>query len=78
AKREAAHPGELICCLPDWQPDALPVTLVYAYGQQPRKVSALLNMLRDATPCDWQGGYAASPSPVPNTSTVAPTLLHQH
>ncbi|MCL7929509.1 LysR family transcriptional regulator [Halomonas llamarensis] len=79
ANREAAHPGELICCLPNWQPDALPVTLVYAYGHQPRKVSALLNMLRDATPRDWQSGYATATttSPVPSTSAVAPTLLHQ-
>jgi DNA-binding transcriptional LysR family regulator len=76
--RETVHPGALVCCLPQWQPDALPVTLVYPYGHQPRKVSALLTMLRGATPSEWQQGYAAATPPTTSTPTVTPTLLHHH
>ncbi|GHE20634.1 LysR family transcriptional regulator [Halomonas urumqiensis] len=54
AKREAHHPGELVPCLERWQPEALPVTLLYAYGHQPRRVSTLLDFLRQAVPAAWQ------------------------
>lgn len=53
-RREAHHPGQLVLCLPDWQPTSLPVTLHYAYGHQPRRVSALLDFLRGATPPAWR------------------------
>lgn len=53
-KREAAHPGQLVPCLPDWQPTPLPVTLLYAYGHQPRRVSALIDFLRGTVPSTWR------------------------
>ncbi|MCG6658810.1 LysR family transcriptional regulator [Halomonas campisalis] len=65
AKREAAHPGSLHACLPDWQAPPIPVTLLHAYGQQPRKVSALLDHLRQTMPQEWQssprGGAPSRP-----------------
>lgn len=53
AAREEHHPGELIACLPTWQPEPLLVTLLYPYGKQPRRVSALLDTLRQAVPAAW-------------------------
>ncbi|WP_075881583.1 LysR family transcriptional regulator [Vreelandella massiliensis] len=77
AQREAAHPGELVRCLPEWQPDALPITLVYAYGYQPRKVSALLNLLRDAAPPEWQNGFCTTTA-APSAQSAAGAMLHHH
>ncbi|WP_104203343.1 LysR family transcriptional regulator [Billgrantia saliphila] len=53
AARERAHPGSLVRCLPEWAAPALPVTLLYAYGPQPRRVSALLGFLRQTSPAEW-------------------------
>lgn len=55
-RREAAHPGQLERCLDDWQVSPCPVSLLYAHGHQPRKVSALLEFLRSACPAEWQLG----------------------
>ncbi|WP_306168565.1 LysR family transcriptional regulator [Halomonas sp. MMSF_3323] len=52
--RECHHPGELVRCLEDWSLAPLPVTLLYGFGHQPRKVSALLDHLRDAVPDAWR------------------------
>lgn len=54
AAREQYHPGELTPCLPAWQPEPLSVTLLYPYGQRPRRVTALLEFLRKAAPREWQ------------------------
>ncbi|KAA0010359.1 LysR family transcriptional regulator [Billgrantia pellis] len=51
--RERAHPGSLVRCLPEWSASPLPVTLLYAYGPRPRRLSALLGFLRQATPAEW-------------------------
>ena len=65
-KREAAHPGSLQACLPDWQAPPTPVTLLHAYGYQPRKASALLDHLRQAMPREWQCAQRrGTPSPPP-------------
>lgn len=53
-QREHRHPGELIACLPDWSPPAMPITLLYAYGHQPRRVHALLDFLRASIPGEWR------------------------
>lgn len=52
--RERAHPGELVRCLEDWQLQPLKVTLLYGFGHQPRRVSALLEHLRQSCPDAWQ------------------------
>lgn len=52
-QREAHHPGELVPCLPDWQAAPLPVTLLSAYGHQPRRIATLLEVLRQAVPEAW-------------------------
>ncbi|WP_249978651.1 LysR family transcriptional regulator [Vreelandella olivaria] len=54
-RREHHHPGELINCLPGWEPAPLPITMLYAYGHQSRRVNALLNFLREQVPSQWQG-----------------------
>lgn len=54
ARRETHHPGELVPCLTPWQAAPLPITLLYAFGHQPRRVTALLECLRQATPAAWQ------------------------
>lgn len=46
----AAHPGNLMRCLPGWELPSRPVGLLYSFGRQPRKVSALLAHLRSALP----------------------------
>ncbi|TDR56022.1 DNA-binding transcriptional LysR family regulator [Halomonas ventosae] len=53
ARREAAHPGQLRRCLPEWAAPPRPVTLLHPHGHQPRKVTALLAFLRDALPAGW-------------------------
>ena len=53
-QREQHHPGELIVCLPGWAPPPLPITLLYAYGHQPRRVHALLDFLRASIPAEWR------------------------
>jgi DNA-binding transcriptional LysR family regulator len=53
-KREQHHPGDLINCLPGWEPSPLPVTLLYAYGHQSRRVNALLEFLRHHVPTQWR------------------------
>ena len=53
-QRERAHPGDLVPCLEAWRPSALPVTLLYPFGQQTRRVSSLLEMLRQSVPAGWQ------------------------
>ncbi|MCE3026952.1 LysR family transcriptional regulator [Salinicola sp. DM10] len=55
------HPGSLVPCLPDWQAPAQPITLLYPYGHQPRKIAALLEQLRHAVPEAWQIATPASP-----------------
>ena len=58
-KREQHHPGELINCLPGWEPAPLSVTLLYAYGHQSRRINALLEFLRDHVPAKWRTETAA-------------------
>ncbi|MGO3057899.1 LysR family transcriptional regulator [Halomonas sp. AOP43-A1-21] len=53
-RREQHHPGDLINCLPGWEPAPLPVTLLYAYGYQSRRINALLEFLREYTPKQWR------------------------
>ncbi|MDR5867368.1 LysR family transcriptional regulator [Halomonas koreensis] len=53
-RRRAAHPGDLERCLPDWQAPAAPVSLLYAHGHRPRRVTALLEFLRESRPAAWQ------------------------
>ncbi|WP_279502537.1 LysR family transcriptional regulator [Aeromonas veronii] len=50
-----AHPDSLIPCLPGWQAMPWQVGLLYPYGRQPRKVSALLAHIRSALPPSWRG-----------------------
>lgn len=52
--RERAHPGTLERCLAEWHAPPLPVVLLYPYGPRPRRLSALLAFLRQATPDEWQ------------------------
>lgn len=58
--RERAHPGELVRCLDDWQLKPLDVTLLYGFGHQPRKVTALLEHLRQSRPKAWQTSLKTS------------------
>ncbi|MDR5892314.1 LysR family transcriptional regulator [Halomonas mongoliensis] len=60
ARREHHHPGELVACLPEWQPEPLPITLLYPFGHQPRRVTALLDCLRQAVPEAWQKARQAA------------------
>lgn len=47
--RERHQPGGLVNCLAGWEPVPLPITLLYAYGHHARRVSALLDFLRQRT-----------------------------
>ncbi len=58
AKREQHHPGELVNCLPGWEPVPLPITLLYAYGHQSRRTHALLEFLRSQVPAQWRTSAA--------------------
>lgn len=51
---QQAHPGRLQSVLPDWQLASRPVGLLYSFGRQPKKVTALLAHLRSSLPEDWR------------------------
>ncbi|MFI0472041.1 LysR family transcriptional regulator [Halomonas sp. HMF6819] len=53
-QREMHHPGELVPCLAGWEPQPLPVSMLYAFGHHSRRVSALLGCLREHVPHQWQ------------------------
>lgn len=55
SRYEAAHPGSVQRCLPEWQAEPLPVSLLYSHGQPPRKLMALIDCLRAAVPPAWRG-----------------------
>ncbi|CAM3924768.1 LysR family transcriptional regulator [Vreelandella rituensis] len=80
-QRETAYPGCLQRCLPGWSARALPVSLLYAYGHQPRKISAFLSLLRDAIPLAWQNtgpiSEKSKATQVAASSTAQPTSLVQ-
>ncbi|GEK73782.1 MULTISPECIES: LysR family transcriptional regulator [Halomonas] len=59
--RRQAHPDQLVRCLPEWQASAAPVSLLYPHGHLPRKVTALLEFLREACPAAWTTLPAAAP-----------------
>lgn len=69
--RERAHPGELVRCLEDWQLKPLDVTLLYGFGRQPRKVTALLEHLRQSRPDAWQEKPAAANRQMSHTGPQA-------
>ncbi len=50
---ERAHPGSLVRCLEEWSPEELPVTLLYSFGRPSRKLSALIDWLRQHMPEPW-------------------------
>ncbi|QJQ95891.1 MULTISPECIES: LysR family transcriptional regulator [Halomonadaceae] len=52
------HPDTLTRCLEAWHPAPLPVTLLYAFGRQPCKVSTLLKHLRQSIPDAWRVEYS--------------------
>lgn len=60
-RRLQHHPGSLVRCLNDWQAPPQPITLLYPYGQQPRKMLALLDQLRRAVPDAWRHVSIRSP-----------------
>lgn len=60
AARERAQPGSLMRCLDEWHAPLIPVTLLYPYGSQPRRLTALLAFLRQAIPPAWS---ATQPCP---------------
>ncbi|MFG6667153.1 LysR family transcriptional regulator [Halomonas sp. HNIBRBA4712] len=62
SRREEYHPGELIACLPGWEAKPLPITMLYAYGHQSRRVSALLSFLRQHRPPHWSSPAAFEPA----------------
>ena len=51
---ELAHTGSLRRCLPRWRLAARPVGLLYSFGRQPKKVTALLAHLRKSLPEEWR------------------------
>ncbi|MFC7366894.1 MULTISPECIES: LysR family transcriptional regulator [Vreelandella] len=59
-KREQHHPGDLVGCLPGWEPTPLPITMLYAYGHHSRRVNALLDFLREHVPTTWQTTQATA------------------
>ncbi|MFP2770235.1 LysR family transcriptional regulator [Oceanisphaera sp. KMM 10153] len=54
---QKAHPDRLLVCLPEWRLPPLPVGLLYSFGRQPKKSTALLAHLRQALPEEWQGRH---------------------
>ncbi|MCK2184316.1 LysR family transcriptional regulator [Halomonas getboli] len=61
-RRRSAHPDQLVRCLPEWQAPAMPVSLLYPHGHRPRKVSALLEFLRQSRPSGWPTSLDACPA----------------
>ncbi|AYF34253.1 LysR family transcriptional regulator [Vreelandella alkaliphila] len=59
-KREQYHPGDLVSCLPGWEPAPLPITMLYAYGHHSRRVNALLEFLREQVPAAWQSNHSTT------------------
>lgn len=62
-RRLRHHPGTLVPCLEEWQAPPLPVTLLYPYGHQPRKITALIEQLRQSIPAAWQRETMELPTP---------------
>ncbi|MEC9483272.1 MAG: LysR family transcriptional regulator [Halomonas sp.] len=54
AQRLRAHPGTLVRCLEEWRPTDQPVLLLYPFGRLPRKMTSLLEHLRQAVPDTWR------------------------
>lgn len=57
-QREHHHPGDLFPCLSSWEAAPLPITLLYAFGHQSRRVNALLTFLRENAPHAWRQASA--------------------
>lgn len=54
---QKAHPGRLLACLPEWRLPSLPVGLLYSFGRQPKKSTALLACLRRGLPDEWRNPH---------------------
>lgn len=52
-KYERAHPGSLVRCLEQWSPTELEVALLYSFGRPSRKLTALIDWLRQHMPEPW-------------------------
>ncbi|MCC5881920.1 MAG: LysR family transcriptional regulator [Halomonas sp.] len=74
AARERAHPGSLVRCLPEWSAPPLPVTLLYPYGSRPRRLSALLDFLRQARPDEWMAEPTSARHPAMGSSELKVAL----
>ncbi|OLO02829.1 LysR family transcriptional regulator [Salinicola socius] len=61
-RRLQHHPDTLVQCLGEWQASPLPVTLLYPYGHQPRKIATLIDQLRQSIPADWQRDTVGMPA----------------
>lgn len=59
-RRMVAHPGTFQLCLPEWQGPEMPVTLLYPYGNLPRRVRAFLSHVRASVPVEWHKVGAGS------------------
>ncbi|QJD58331.1 LysR family transcriptional regulator [Pseudomonas sp. gcc21] len=53
-KYERAHPGSLVRCLEGWSPAEQPINLLYSFGKAPKKVTALVDWLRQHMPSSWE------------------------
>lgn len=53
-QRLRAHPGTLVRCLEEWHPTPRPVMLLYPFGRLPRRVTSLLEYLRQTVPDGWR------------------------
>jgi hypothetical protein len=53
-----AHPGTFQLCLPEWKGPEMPVTLLYPYGNLPRRVRAFLSHVRASVPEEWSAPAA--------------------
>lgn len=69
AAQKHTQPGSLTRCLTEWHVAPTPVTLLYPYGPQPRRLCELLTFLRQAVPTEW----AAQPEIALNSETGAAT-----
>jgi len=73
AARERAHPGSLMRCLDGWHAPSMPVTLLYPYGPQPRRLTALLAFLRQTVPAAWATELdKLEKKPAPPTTVALP------